>query len=118
MERPTRRGQSPEPLDGGLPNSFATPPVPYATARSKGNYLSVHYNRIRGRRGPRKAAVAVGHSILVIAYYVLLRNQPYDDLGPTNSWNVSHRTPTKRRLVRQLERLGHQVSLEPLTQSA
>ena len=38
----------------------------YAAARSKGTYLSAHYARLKGRRGPKKAAVAVGHSILVI----------------------------------------------------
>ena len=44
-----------------------------AAARSKGTYLAAHYARLRGRRGSKKAAVAVGHSILVICYHVLER---------------------------------------------
>ena len=38
----------------------------HAAGRSKNTYLGAHYHRIRGRRGPAKAAVATGHSILVI----------------------------------------------------
>lgn len=41
----------------------------------QGTYLSAHYNRIRGRRGPAKAAVATGHAILVIAYHLLDRGE-------------------------------------------
>jgi len=52
-----------------------------AAARSKGTYLAVHYTRLKGRRGPKKAAVAVGHSILVICYHVLERQVPYEELG-------------------------------------
>jgi hypothetical protein len=53
----------------------------HAAARSKGTYLSAQYARLRGRLGPAKAAVAVGHSILVIAYHLLSNNQYYSDLG-------------------------------------
>lgn len=47
-----------------------------AAARSKGTYLAAHYARLRGRRGSKKAAVAVGHSILVICYHVLEHEVP------------------------------------------
>ena len=43
--------------------------------------LPWHYARLRGRRGSKKAAVAVGHSILVICYHVLERQVPYEELG-------------------------------------
>jgi hypothetical protein len=52
-----------------------------AAARSRGTYLASHYARLRGRRGSKKAAVAVGHSILVICYHVLERQVPYEELG-------------------------------------
>jgi transposase len=42
-----------------------------AAARSKGTYLAAHYARIKGRRGHKKAVVAVAHSILVIAWHLL-----------------------------------------------
>jgi transposase len=47
----------------------------------KGTYLSAQYARLKGRRGSKKAAVAVGHSILVIAYHVLEHKVPYEELG-------------------------------------
>ena len=65
-----------------------------------------------------RATVAVGHSILVVAYHVLQRNTPYEELGP-DYLLLRHSTEGyKRRLVRQLERLGHKVTLEPGAQSA
>jgi transposase len=92
----------------------------HAAARTKGSYLSAPYARIRGRRGSKKAAVAVGHSILVICYQLLKRKVPYEDLGEdyyVRNRRCSSEAHTKR-LVRQLERLGHKVALEPLVQSA
>lgn len=87
-------------------------------ARAKGTYLSAQYARIRGRRGPKKAAVAVGHSILVIAYHVLDRDQPYAELGETYFLERQSNDAHKARLVGQLERLGHKVTLEPLARTA
>jgi transposase len=89
-----------------------------AAARSKGTYLAAYYARLRGRRGSKKAAVAVGHSILVIAYHVLERGVPYEELG--EDYFDRHRSGEAyaKRLVRQLERLGHKVALEPLPRSA
>lgn len=93
----------------------------HAAARAKGSYLSARYFRIRGRRGSKKAAVAVGHAILVIAYHLLERKVPYEDLGEDyyvrNHRRCSSEAHTNR-LVRQLERLGHKVVLEPLVQSS
>jgi transposase len=89
-----------------------------AAARSKGTYLGAHYARLRGRRGSKKAAVAVGHSILVICYHVLERGVPYEELG--EDYFDRHRSGEAytKRLVRKLERLGHKVALEPLPRSA
>jgi transposase len=90
-----------------------------AAARSKGSYLASHYVRLRGRRGPKKAAaVAVGHSILVICYHVLERQVPYEELGEDYFDRQRSGKAYTKRLVRQLERLGHKVALEPLPRSA
>jgi len=89
-----------------------------AAARSKGTYLAAHYARLRGRRGSKKAAVAVGHSILVICYHVLERGVPYEELGEDYFDQQRSGERYTKRLVRQLERLGHKVALEPLPQSA
>jgi len=90
----------------------------HAAARSRGTYLSAHYARLKGRRGPKKAAVAVGHSILVIVYHILQRGEPYQELGEDYFNRRRSEEAYRKRLVRQLERLGHRVVLEPLPQSA
>jgi transposase len=91
----------------------------HAAVRTKGSYLSAHYARIKGRRGSKKAAVAVGHSILVICYHLLERKVPYEELGEDYYRNRRCSDEAQaRRLVRKLERLGHRVTLEPLVQSA
>jgi transposase len=82
-------------------------------------HLAAQYARLlKGRRGPKRAAVAVGHSILVIAYHVLERNRPYQELGEDYFHRRRSGEAYAKRLVRQLERLGHKVTLEPLVQSA
>ncbi|MCU1605123.1 MAG: transposase family protein [Modestobacter sp.] len=83
-----------------------------SVGRSKDNYLSAQHARLMARRGRSRAQVAVAHSILVSAYYMLSRDEPYRDLGP--DWlrrrdDEAH----ARRLVTQLERLGHTVVLDP-----
>lgn len=52
------------------------------------------------------------------AYYVLSREQPYHDLGPDYLLRRDRNDAYKDRLVRQLERLGHKVTLEPLAATA
>ncbi len=91
----------------------------HAASRSKRTYLSAQYARLRGRRGPKKAAVAVGHSILVICYHdVLERKVPYEDLGEDHFQRRRCDQSHAKRLVRQLENLGHRVVLESLPQPA
>jgi transposase len=91
-----------------------------AAARSKGTYLCAHYARLKGRRGHAKATVATAHSILVSAYYILQRGVPYHELSDLyfQQRDQEHRERYQRRLVRQLERLGHKVTLEPLPGAA
>ena len=83
-----------------------------AAARSKDSYLGAQFRRLAARRGRKRAAVAVGHTILTIAYYVLTRERDYQDLGLDYFDRRDHDRVTDQ-LVRRLERLGHRVSLEP-----
>jgi hypothetical protein len=53
----------------------------YAAARTKNTYLAAQFWRLAGRRGKRRAAVPVGHSILVVAYHLLDTGKHYKDLG-------------------------------------
>jgi transposase len=81
-----------------------------AAARSKNNYLAAHYARLKGRRGHKRAVIAVGHSILIVAYHMLTRHQPYHDLGADYYLRRDEHAHA-RRLVRQLEHLGYDVTL-------
>jgi hypothetical protein len=54
-----------------------------AAARKRDSYLSAQYRRLAARRGKKKAIIALGHSLLIIAYHVLKRRIEFQDLGPT-----------------------------------
>lgn len=84
-----------------------------SAARSKHTYLAAQHARIASRRGHNRAAMAVAHSMLVAAYYMLIRDEPYHDLGPTWLDEHARNQASTRRLVTQLERLGHTVILDP-----
>lgn len=83
-----------------------------AAGRTKGTYLGAHYRRLAARRGKKRAAVAVGHSILVIIYHLLTEERDYEDLG-AQFFDERDRQRVERRLVRRLEALGYAVTLEP-----
>jgi transposase len=84
----------------------------HAAARKKDTYLAAQYRRLAARRGASKAAIAVGHTILVIAYYLLRRDTEYQELG-SRYFDEHDRQAVERRLVRRLEALGNKVTLEP-----
>jgi transposase len=84
----------------------------WAAARSRDSYLSAQYWRLARRIGKKKAAVAVGHSILVIAWHLLTDNCDYQDLG--GDYFVRRDIERQRqRAVAQLQALGYRVVLEP-----
>ncbi len=85
--------------------------------RTKDTYLSVHGQRLTRRRGKKRAVVAVAHTILIIAYHVLQRRQPYQDLG-SNYFDERERTAIARQSVRRLEQLGFKVTLETPEEAA
>ena len=85
---------------------------------ANGLYLGAQYARLRGRRGPAKATVAVGHSILVAAYHMLSAHQPYRDLGPDHFLRRPSREHHARRLLRQLSALGYTATLKPIEAGA
>ena len=83
-----------------------------AAARKRGSYLKDKFYRVKARRGHNRAVLAVGHKILVAAYHMLARNQPYAELG---EGYLDRRDParTAKRLVQRLEELGYKVNLAP-----
>jgi transposase len=83
-----------------------------AATRTKNSYLAAQYQRLRGRRGHSKAVTAVGHSILTATWHMLQTGELYHDLGGDYYTRQNPDRITKR-LIRQLEALGHHVTLQP-----
>ncbi len=54
----------------------------WAATRTKDSYLQAQYHRLPGRRGKKRALMAVGHTLLVIIYHILKYRVDYHDLGP------------------------------------
>ena len=67
----------------------------HAAARTKGTYLSALYRRLAARRGKKRAIMAVAHSIVVSAFHMLSRNEPYQELG-ANYFDELRRDPSRR----------------------
>lgn len=83
----------------------------HGASHTKDTYLSSQYRRLVGRRGKKRALVAVGHSLLVIAYHVLNRQATYVELG-SNYFEQLHRCRLEQNLVQRLQKLGYTVTLE------
>jgi transposase len=86
--------------------------VAWVISRSKDTYLAAQYHRVARRRGKNKAAVAVAHSVLVIAYHLLQTQQPYQDLG-ADYFDRLNTERIERHHVTRLKQLGYEVTLTP-----
>ena len=86
--------------------------VAWSLARSRGNYLAAQYHRLARRRGKHRAAMAVAHSVLVIAYQLLKTGQPYADLG-ADYFDHLDAERIQRHHVKRLQQLGYEVTLTP-----
>lgn len=85
----------------------------HAAGRTKASYLGAQYRRFAGRKGRKKAAVAVGHSIGVIIYWLLKDpSRRYSDLGP-DYFERRRKEAAVTHHVRKLQDLGFQVTLDP-----
>jgi transposase len=83
----------------------------HAAARTKGTYLSALYQRLAARRGKKRAVIAVAHAMVVSAFHMLSRHEPYQELG-SNYFDEQRRHQLVHRLTRRLEHLGYRVNLE------
>jgi transposase len=84
----------------------------WAAARTKDSYFNAQFHRIRARRGPKKAIVAVAASILTAIYHMLKDGTMYQDLGP-NHFGARDKERQKNRLIKRLADLGYVVELVP-----
>lgn len=84
----------------------------WAASHTAGTYPQAQYRRLARRRGKKRAIIAVGHSLLRAAYYILRDEGTYHDLGADHFDRLTPRVLT-RALVKRLERLGYTVTLAP-----
>lgn len=83
----------------------------WAASRKKNSYFRAQFLRLRSRRGPMKAIVAVAASMLTSAFYILSRHEPYRDLGSAHFDRLDSAKLAKR-LVRRLNGLGFAVEIK------
>jgi transposase len=84
----------------------------WAAIKVRDSYLQAQYVRLKARRGPKKAIVAVAASILVAAYHILRDGTVYRDLGGTY-FDRRDKQRVASRLVRRLSQLGYAVDIRP-----
>jgi transposase len=86
----------------------------WAAVKKKDSYLQAQFYRIRARRGPKKAIMAVAASILTAVYHMLKDGTMYQDLGSAH-FDRQSKDQQKSRLVKRLLDLGYAVEIQPLT---
>ncbi len=84
----------------------------WAAARTRDTYLSAQFWRLARRIGKKKAAVAVGHSILVICWHLITNDTDYQDLGGDYFARRNDPDRHRDRLIEQLHGLGYRVTLD------
>jgi hypothetical protein len=85
----------------------------WAAVKKKNSYLQAQFYRIKVRRGPKKAIMAVAASILTAIYHMLKDGTMYQDLG-CNHFDRRSTNQQKKRLVKRLTDLGYAVEIKPL----
>lgn len=81
-----------------------------SASRTKNTYLRDKYHRLAGRRGKKKAVVAIGHKILVMAYHILKDKVGYKELG-ADYLAMRNKDKVERYHVNKLRQLGYDVLL-------
>jgi transposase len=88
-----------------------------AASHRQGCYLRAKYRRLAGRKGKKRALVAVARSILQSVYYMASRAEGYKDLGE-NYYDLRSPEQVVHRLSKRIEKLGFKVTLQPLANAA
>jgi len=89
----------------------------HAAGRTRNTYLGAKYGSLSGRRGKKRAAVAIARKILVIVHHIIREGTVYKDLG-ADYLDQRRRETVTHYAVRRLEKLGYKVTLEPLQPAA
>jgi len=88
-----------------------------AASKAKGTYLADKYRRLKSRRGALRAAVAIGHKILVIAYRMLAGDSDYQELGDGYLDQLNSRRSASN-MVRRLRQMGYDVQISRKEEAA
>jgi transposase len=83
-----------------------------AAVRTKGSYDRDKYHRLRARRGPVRALLAIAHKLLLAAFHLLATGELFRDLGESYLDRITRKRSTAR-LVQRLSHLGYEVMLVP-----
>ncbi len=84
----------------------------WSASKKRDSYFRARFLRLKSRRGPKKAVVAIAASILTAAYQMLKTGAEYQDLGPKHYDHID-RVRAADRLRRRLQALGYRVTMEP-----
>jgi hypothetical protein len=79
----------------------------------KPTFFTARYHRLAARRGRKRAAVAIAHSLLIAVYHVLKDGVVFNDLGPTH-FERRNQEAIVRRSLHRLEALGYKVTVEAM----
>lgn len=93
---------------GDRPVRKALVQAAWAASHTKGSYLQALYQRLAARRGKKRALMAVAHSIIVSAWHMLSRNEPYQP-PPPEDLTTAERERQKKKLIKRLHKLGYSV---------
>jgi len=84
----------------------------WGASRPRRSYFAAQHRRLAGRRGAKRATIAVAHSLLVTVHCLLSRGTPYADLGADHFTTVQTPDQQAQKLVRKLQRLGYEVEVK------
>lgn len=84
--------------------------IAWAASRKKGSYTQTLYRRLAGRRGKKRAIIAVARTLLESFWYILPRGKPYRDLGG-DYFDKRRKDVKVNVLTKQLQKLGYAVQL-------
>jgi transposase len=83
----------------------------WIASRTRGTYLRSKYHRLVGRRGKKRALVALGHKILIMCYHILKYRRPYKELG-VDYLDQRRKDKIARSYIKRLNHLGYEVTLQ------
>ena len=86
----------------------------WAAIRTRNSYLRAQFLRLKARRGPKKAIIAVAASMLTAVFHIIKNRVAYHDLG-ADHFNKRDKVHVAKRLVKRLEDLGFAVEARPTT---